>query len=495
MPLHPPFTRVGARLAQAGASTDIQLHGRTDNKMNVTQTSSEGLKREFKVVVPAGQIAEKVLSRLTEVARTATMPGFRPGKVPLPLLRKRFGTSVMSEVVEAVVNDGAKNAIEENKLRPALQPRINITSFAEGQDLEFTVAIETLPDFEVGDLAGIAIERPVAPVADDEVDTAIKSIAAQQNSTEPAEEGHQAAGGEVVVIDFLGKIGGVPFDGGKGEDYPLTLGSGSFIPGFEDQLIGAKAGEGREVKVKFPDDYSPPLGGQDAEFDVTVKEVRKIKEATIDDALAKSVGQESLEKLRETVKDEIAKRHQSLSRAHAKRKLLDALAASHDFPVPPGMLDLEFDGIWKQIEKDRSEGRTDPDDAGKTEDQIKAEYRAIAERRVRLGLLIAEIGKKNNITVSQQDINKAMIEEARRFPGQEHLVVQYFQKNPQAVEGLRAPIYEDKVIDFILELAKVTDKSVTMDELRSDPDAPAAAEGGADEAKPKRKSRKAADKE
>jgi trigger factor len=464
--------------------------------MNVTQTSSEGLKREFKVVVPAGQIADKVLSRLTEVARTATMPGFRPGKVPLPLLRKRFGTSVMSEVVEAAVNDGAKSAIDEHKLRPALQPRINITSFAEGGDLEFTVAVETLPDVEVTDLATIAIERPVAPVADEEVDNAIKSIAAQQNSTEEAPEGHQAASGEVVVIDFLGKIDGVPFDGGKGEDYALTLGSGNFVPGFEDQLIGAKAGEGRVVRIKFPDDYAAPLAGKDAEFDVTVKGVRTIKEAAIDDALAKAIGQDSLEALKTTVKGEIEKRHQALSRAHAKRKLLDELAVRHDFAVPVGMLDMEFDGIWKQIEKDRAEGRIDPDDAGKSEDELKVEYRAIAERRVRLGLLIAEIGKKNNITVAQQDINKAMIEEARRFPGQEHLVIQYFQKNPQAADGLRAPIFEDKVIDFILELAKVSDREVTMDELRKDPDAAPAEPVEAEDAKPKRKSRKAAaDKE
>jgi len=467
--------------------------------MNVTQTSTEGLKHEFKVVVPAGQIAEKVLSRLTEVGKTASMPGFRPGKVPMPMLKKRFGSSVISEVVEAAVNDGARTAMDEHKLRPALQPRINITAFDEGKDLEFTVAVEALPDVEVGDLGAIAIERPIAPVVDDEIEEALKSIAAQQNSTEEADAGHAAASGEVVVIDFLGKVDGVPFEGGKGEAYPLNLGSGSFIPGFEDQLIGIKAGESRLVKVKFPDDYSPPLNGKDAEFDVTAKEVRRVKEAAVDDALAKTVGQESLATLREAIKGEIEKRHASLSRAHAKRHLLDELAARHDFAVPPGMLDMEFDGIWKTIEQDRQAGKADPDDAGKSEDELKAEYRAIAERRVRLGLLIAEIGKTNNITVAQQDLNKAMIEEARRFPGQEHLVIQYFQKNQQAVDGLRAPIFEDKVVDFILELAKVTDKTVTMDELRKDPDASpetkdAAAAGDTDDAKPKRK-KKAADTE
>ncbi len=439
--------------------------------MQVTQTSAEGLKHEFKVTVPAGQIAEKVLSRLSEVARTATLPGFRAGKVPMPLLKKRYGNSVTAEVVEEAVNDGARHALDEHKLRPALQPQINITAYADGKDLEFTVAVEALPEVEVMDLATIAIERPVAPVDDSEIDDALKTIAARHETTEKIEGDHAAANGDVVVIDFLGKLDGAPFDGGKGEDYPLRLGSGNFVPGFEDQLVGAKVGEQRVVKVKFPDDYSPGLAGKDAEFDVTVKELRRVVAKAIDDELAKAVGQDSLVALRDAVKSEIESRHASFSRAHAKRKLLDVLAEKHSFAVPAGMLDLEFDGIWRAIEQDRAQGRTDPADAGKSDDELKAEYRAIAERRVRLGLLIAEIGKKNNITVSQQDMNKAMVEEARRFPGQEHLVIQYFQKNPQAVEGLRAPIFEDKVVTFILELAKVTDKTVTFEELRRDPDA------------------------
>lgn len=465
--------------------------------MQVTQTSAEGLKHEFKVIVPAGQIETKVKTRLSEVAQTASLPGFRPGKVPLPLLRKRYGASVTSEVVEAAINDGARQAIDEHKLRPALQPQINVTAFAEGKDLEFTVAVEALPEVEVMDLATVAVERPVAPVGDDEIEDALKSIAAQQNTTEAAEAGHGAEGGEVVVIDFVGKIDGVPFDGGKGEAYPLTLNSGSFVPGFEDQLIGAKAGDQKVVKVTFPDDYSPGLAGKDAEFDVTVKEVRRVVTKAIDDELAKAVGQESLAALREAVKGEIEKRHAAMSRAHVKRKLLDVLAANHSFAVPPGMLELEFDGIWKSIERDRAQGQTDPADAGKSDDELKAEYRSIAERRVRLGLLIAEIGKRNNIAVAQQDLNKAMIEEARRFPGQEHLVIQYFQKNPQAVDGLRAPIFEDKVVDFILELAKVTDVPATLDALRRDPDAPAEAAAAGGEAKSKtkakRKSAKASD--
>jgi trigger factor len=408
----------------------------------------------------------------------------------MPLLKKRFGASVTSEVVEAAVNDGARQAIDDHKLRPALQPQINITNYKEGGDLEFTVAVETLPEVEIMDLGTIAIERPTAPVEDSEVDDALQSIAAQHESTETIEGDHAAANDDVAVIDFLGKIDGVPFDGGKGEGYPLRLGSGSFVPGFEEQLVGAKTGEMRVVKITFPEDYSPGLAGKDAEFDVTVKELRRVVAKAIDDDLAKAVGEESLATLRNAVKGEIEKRHSLMSRAHAKRRLLDLLAEKHDFQVPPGMLDMEFNGIWSAIEQDRARGRVDPGDAGKSDDELKAEYRKIAERRVKLGLVIAEIGKKNNITVNQQDLNKALMEEARRYPGQEHLVIQYFQKNPQAIENLRAPIFEDKVIDFILELAKVTDKPVSFDELRRDPDA-APEEGeaasGEEKAKPKRK--------
>lgn len=458
--------------------------------MQVTQTSAEGLKHEFKVTVPAGHIAEKVLSRLTEVAATATLPGFRPGKVPMPMLKKRYGPSVTSEVVEAAVNDGTRQAIDDHKLRPALQPQINITSYKEGGDLEFTVAVEALPEVEVTDLSALSIERPIAAVDDSEIDEALKSIAAQQEGTEAIAGDHAAANDDIAVIDFLGKVDGVPFDGGKGEGYPLRLGSGSFVPGFEDQLVGAKTGDMRVVKIKFPEDYSPGLASKDAEFDVTVKELRRVVPKAIDDEMAKSIGQESLASLRDAVKQEIEGRHTQFSRAHAKRALLDVLADRHDFALPPGMLDLEFNGIWNAIEQDRKAGRADPADEGKSDDDLKAEYRKIAERRVKLGLVIAEIGKKNNIQISQQDLNKAMIDEARRYPGQEHLVIQYFQKNPQAVEGLRAPIFEDKVIDFILELAKVTDKSVSFDELRKDPDELAEgkeAASGEEKGKPKRK--------
>jgi len=440
--------------------------------MQVTKTNADGLKHEFKVVIPAGQIEEKVQTRLVEVGQTVRIPGFRPGKVPMGILKKKYGPSIMGEVLEAAVNDGARHACDENKLRPALQPKIEITSYAEGGDLEFTVAVETLPDVAIMDLGTLTLEKPVTAVDDAELDEALKSIAARREQTEAAAADQAAVSGDVVVIDFLGKLDGVPFDGGKAEGYSLKLGSNSFIPGFEEQLVGVKAGDERVVSVTFPAEYgNADLAGKPTEFDIKVHEVRQVVPAVIDDELAKSLGLDDLAALKTAVREEIEREYAGLSRIHLKRSLLDALAAGHDFGVPLGMVDLEFDAIWKQIEADKTAGKLDEADAAKSEDELKAEYRTISERRVRLGLLLSEIGRQNNITISQEDINKAVMNEARRFPGQEHMVFQYYQKNEEALESLRAPIFEDKVIDFVLELAKVTDKPVSIEVLRADPDA------------------------
>jgi trigger factor len=440
--------------------------------MQVTKTNADGLKHEFKVVIPAGQLEEKVQTRLVEVGQTVRIPGFRPGKVPMGILKKKYGPSIMGEVLEAAVNDGARHACEENKLRPALQPKIEITSYTEGGDLEFTVAVETLPEVAIMDLATLSLEKPVTPVDDAQLDEALLSIAARSEKTEAAPAEQAAVSGDVVVIDFLGKLEGVPFDGGKAEGYSLKLGSNSFIPGFEEQLIGVKAGDERVVSVTFPAEYgNADLAGKPTEFDIKVHEVRQVVPAVIDDELAKNLGLDDLAALKTAIREEIEREYNGLSRVHLKRSLLDALAAGHDFGVPLGMVELEFDAIWKQIEADKTAGKLDEADAAKSEDDLKAEYRTISERRVRLGLLLSEIGRQNNITISQEDINKAVMNEARRFPGQEHMVFQYYQKNEEALESLRAPIFEDKVIDFVLELAKVTDKSVSLEELRADPDA------------------------
>lgn len=462
--------------------------------MQVIKNSSEGLKQHFTVTIPAGQIATEMDTKLAEVGRTVRIPGFRPGKVPMTLLRKKYGPSVMGEVVENAVNDGARQAIADHDLRPALRPEIAITSYQEGGDLEFTVQVEVLPEVEVQDLASLKLERPVAEVSDEVVDEALERIASRRETTEPAAKSHKAKSGDVVNIDFEGSVDGVAFDGGKAEGYDLKLGSNSFIPGFEEQLVGVKQGDKTVVKVTFPAEYGAEhLAGKDAEFAITVHEVKTVTPAKVDDELAKQLGMEDLAKLRQSVKEEIERDYASMSRAHLKRHLLDALAEGHSFEVPKGMVDLEFDAIWKQVEEDRKQGRVDPSDEGKSDDELKGEYRSIAERRVRLGLLLSEVGRKNNVQISQEDLNRAVIAEARNYPGQEHLVIQYYQKNPDAKEALRAPIFEEKVVDFIIELAKITEKKVSVDDLRADPDE--VTTESKKEAKPKAKAKAKAAKE
>ncbi len=465
--------------------------------MQVTEINADGLKHEFKVVVPAAQLETRTSDRLAEIARTVKMPGFRPGKVPMKIVRQKYGASIMGEVLEQAVNDGAGKAITDKGLRPAVQPKVEITSFTEGADLEFTVAVEVLPEIKPMEFGKIEIEREKAKVPDEEIDETLMRIAERNETSEPVKRA--AKSGDIAVIDFVGKQDGVAFPGGSAEDYQLKLGSGTFIPGFEDQLVGKKAGEEVVVTVTFPEAYgNGELAGKPAEFDVKVKEVRAAKPADLDDELAKKVGLDSLDALKAAIREEMGRELDSISRAKAKRGLLDVLAANHDFPVPGAMVDQEFDAIWKQVENERQSGRADPADAGKSDDELKDEYRSLSERRVRLGLLLAEVGRANEITVTQDDLNKALIEEARRYPGQEHLVFQYYKGNPDALNALRAPIFEDKVVDFILELAKVTDKDVSAADLRKDPDETSEAPSGeaqAAEAKPKKKAakKKAAD--
>ncbi len=455
--------------------------------MQVTETNADGLKREFKVVVPAAQLEARTETRLAEIAREVKLPGFRPGKVPLKIVRQKYGASILGEVLEAAVNEGTGSAIQEKGLKPAMQPKVEITSYAEGKDLEFTVALEILPEITAMDFATLSLEREKAQVPEAEIADTLKRIAERHESSETVERA--SAAGDVVVIDFVGKKDGEAFPGGSAQGYSLKLGSNTFIPGFEDQLVGKKAGESAVVDVTFPEGYgNEELAGKPAQFDVTVHEVREPKAAEIDDELAKKVGMDGLDALKQAIKDEITRELDGIARTKLKRALLDQLAANHDFEVPAGMVDQEFEAIWKQVEQDKEAGRLDPSDAGKDDDTLKADYRALAERRVRLGLLLADVGQKNEVTVTQDDVNKALIEEARRFPGQEHLVFQYYKSNPDALNSLRAPIFEDKVIDFILELAKVADKEVSVEDLRKDPDA--ADEGKAEEAKPKKKATK-----
>jgi trigger factor len=408
------------------------------------------------------------------------------------ILRKKYGPSVLSEVVEGAVSDGTEQAIKDHALRPALQPKVEITSFSEGGDLEFTIAVEILPEVEVADLTQIALERPVIEVGDEQVADALNRIAHGQERTEPHAEGTAAAQGDVVVIDFEGRVGGKIFPGGAAKDFSLKLGSNMFVPGFEDQLIGAKVGDSKVVAVTFPADYGKTeLNGQDAEFDVTVRDVRRPVATEVNDDLAKAVGLDDLATLKDQVRADIAEQYAGLSRDQVKRRLMDALADLHSFAVPEGMVTVEFDAIWAQVERDKAEGRQDPEDAAKDDEVLKAEYRAIAERRVRLGLVLSEVGRRNNVTVGQDDLNRALIAQARSYPGQEQAIISYYQKHPDALNALRAPIFEEKVVDFIIGQAKVTDKPVSLAALTADEGAVEAAAEPA--AKPKKASRKKAE--
>lgn len=439
--------------------------------MQVTETNVDGLKREFKIIVPADEIQNKMEGRLKELSSQIRMPGFRPGKVPLSLMKKKYGPSVMGEVLEATVQDSTQKTLSERDLKPAMQPKIEIVSFDDGKDLEFTLAVELLPDIGEFDFGKVELERPKVAVSEQEVDDALKRIAENRKTSEEVTSKRKSKKGDILEIDFVGRIGGEEFQGGKGEGYDLELGSGTFIPGFEDQLVGAKAGDHTTVTVTFPEDYhAKDLAGKEAEFEVTVKALKEPKVPDIDDAFAESVGMENLEALRKAVRDQIEKEYASVARNRVKRQLLDKLAEMADFDVPPGMVDMEFDAIWKQIEEAKQNDDLDEEDKGKSDDELKAEYRALAERRVRLGLLLADVGQKNNIQVTQEDLNRAIMQEAMRFPGQEQAVFQYFQNNEQALNQLRAPIYEDKVVDYILELAKVEEKEVTPEELTAEPE-------------------------
>lgn len=439
--------------------------------MQITETSAEGLRRDFKVVITAQDIESRVQTRLTEVGKTVKIPGFRPGKVPMPILKQRYGQSVMGEVLEAAVNDGAQQAVSDNNLRPALQPKIEVLKFDPGQDLEFAVQVELLPEIEPADLSAVEIEKPVAAVAEDAVTEALSRLSKGRRTTEKVEDDRAAALGDILLIDFDGSVDGEKRPGMKGDDYELELGSGSFIPGFEDQLVGAKAGSDVTVTVTFPAEYhAAELAGKDAVFEVKVKELRVGKDAELNDDLAKSFGFDDLEALKTAIKERTEGEYGQTSRLRAKRSLLDKLAELHSFEVPAGMVEIEFDQIWKRLQEELARGGADAEDEGKDEEALKAEYRDIAVRRVRLGLLLSEIGRRNNISVTREELQKAMFDEVRRYPGQEQQVFEFFQKNPQAVESLRAPIYEDKVVDFILGTVKVNEVTVPVEELMRDPD-------------------------
>ena len=441
--------------------------------MQVTETSSSGLKRELKVVVGQGELSERYTSRLDQVQGQIQLKGFRKGKVPIAHIKKLYGRSVMAEVVQQAVEETSRKAVEERKERPAHQPSIDFTEDKEeiervlsGKgDLAYTMSFEILPSITVTDLTALKLEREVADVADEAVDKAVAELVERSIKHEP-EADKAADKGDRLTIDFVGRIDGVEFEGGKGDGVSLVVGEGQFIPGFVEGLEGAKAGEERLVKVKFPDDYpGKEVAGKDAEFTVQVKEVAKPVRPELNDEFAKTLGAQSVDNLKELVRGKIAGEYAAMARMKLKRQTLDALDTAHEFALPETLVTGEFDGIWKRFTQSlEAEGKTVAD-AGKTEEELKAEYRKIAERRVRLGLVIGEIGDKQKLQVSQDELKRALIEQARRYPGQERFVYEYYEKNPAALVELRAPIFEDKVIDHIVEQAKPVDKKVTAEEL------------------------------
>lgn len=430
--------------------------------MQVTELSAEGLKRQFKIVVPASDLSAKVDERLAELAKTAQMPGFRVGKVPVGLLKKQYGQALFGEALEQAVNSSTAKAIEDRGLKPALQPRVDLKTLEEGKDVEFEVVIEVLPEIGKLDFSEVELERLKAAIPDKDVEDAIERIAKANREQKPVDPPRPAQKGDAIKIDFVGSVDGVEFPGGAAQDYTLELGSGSFIPGFEDQLVGAEVGKTVDVKVTFPADYgNAELAGKDAVFKCTIKEILEFVDKPADDELAKKNNFENLDAMRKAVADRIGQDYAQVSRTMIKRQLLDKLADTHKFEVPEGLVEGEFNAIWQRIEEAKKAGQKIDDD----EEKMKKEYREIAERRVRLGLLLADVGRSNSIDVTPEELNQAVMREAMRYPGQERQVLEFYGKNAELKERLRMPIFEEKTVDFILELAKVNEKSVTPEEL------------------------------
>ncbi len=442
--------------------------------MQVVEKSNEGLSRVLEVTVPQKELTDQLDAKIAEVGPRLRIKGFRPGKVPPAHVRKMFGKELMSEIVQDTLNASPQKALDEAKIRPAAPADLDLKSdmdkvIAGEADLAFEMAVEVMPEFDPIDPATLELKRPVYTADDEEVQAALKNIAAQNRTYEPkGGKAPKAADGDQVVIDFVGRVDGEAFQGGAAEDHALVLGSNTFIPGFEEQLVGVKAGDTKTVAVTFPEEYGAAhLAGKAAEFEVTVKEVRAAKDgdAQVDDEFAKKLGFDSAEKLTDAVRDQLNRPYNEASRFKLKRALLDALDEKHDFPLPEKMVENEFNSIWKQVEADKEAGNLPPEDAKKSDKKLKEEYRKIAERRVRLGLVLAEIGRRNNIQVTNEELNAAVNDQARQNPQFAKQIFEYYQRNPGAAAQLRAPIYEEKVCDMIFRVAKVEEEAVTKEAL------------------------------
>ena len=445
--------------------------------MQVVEKSNEGLSRVIAVTIPVAELNQKLDAKLKEVAPQMKLKGFRPGKVPMSHVKKTFGRDLMGEIVNDALNSSSQKALDDAKVRPAAPAEMKLTSdmdkvIAGTEDLAYEMALEVMPDFTPVDVKTLKLKRPTYEASDADLDEALTELAGQAKSYEDKKgKTVKAAEGDEVTIDFLGKLDGEPFEGGAAEDAQLVIGSNRFIPGFEEQLKGAKVGEEKVLNVTFPEDYQAKhLAGKAVTFDVTVKAIKAEAPAVVDEDFAKRIGLESLDKLKELLRDNLNQQYKGAARFKLKRALLDELDKGHDFPLPPKMVEAEFEGIWGQVQADKEAGRLPEEDAKKTEKKLKDEYRKIAERRVRLGLVLAEIGRANNVQVTDQELNNAIMNEARNYPGQERQVLDFYRQNPNAAAQMRAPIYEEKVCDLIFDQAKVTDTKITKEELLKEED-------------------------
>ncbi|GGD77736.1 trigger factor [Croceicoccus mobilis] len=437
--------------------------------MQISETKNDGLARAYTVTIPAAEISGAVDAEIKKIAPQVRMPGFRPGKVPANLVKKMHGEAIHADVLNKTVRESVDKVMAENKLRPAMQPAVSLgEDYEEGKDAEVSIELEILPEIETPSIDGLKLEKLVVPVEDSAVDEAVENFASQQKSFEDAKKTHKAAEGDQLIIDFVGKLDGEEFEGGKAEDAPLEIGSGRFIPGFEEQLTGVKTGDEKTITVTFPEDYpAEHLAGKEATFDVTVKAVKVAAETKIDDEFAKSLGLEGLDKLKELLKGQLQQETEGLTRTQMKRQLLDQLAAGHDFAVPGQMVEAEFGQIWQQLQQEAVR-EEDPEAALKEIEDEKDDYRKIAERRVRLGLLLSEIGQANGVEVSSQEMNMLLQQAAQQYrPEDRQRFVEYVQSEPMAAAQLRAPLYEDKVVDFLFDKAEVTEREVTKEELQA----------------------------
>ncbi|MCW2369872.1 trigger factor [Sphingobium sp. B11D3D] len=437
--------------------------------MQIVETLNEGLKRAYTLTVTAKDIDARVEEEVKSIAPQVRMPGFRPGKVPANLVRKMHGPALQREALDKSIREGVEKVIAENKLRPAMQPSVELTAdYEDGKDAEVKVALEILPEVPAPKIEGIKLERLVVDVTDEQIDEAVGRLAAQSQRYEDAPKTAKAKEGDQVVMDFVGKVDGVAFEGGTGSDMAIAIGSGNLIPGFEDQLVGVKTGDEKTINVTFPAEYgSKELAGKDATFDLVIKAVKNPVEKPADDEFAKQLGLESLEKLRELFKAQIEQEHGNLTRTYMKRQLLDQLAAGHDFEVPPGMVEAEFGQIWQQLEHEAGH-EEDPEAALKEMEADRDDYRKIAERRVRLGLLLSEIGQANGVEITQAEMNRLVAQAAQQYaPQDRERFVEYVRNEPMAAAQLRAPLYEDKVVDYLFEKADVSERTVARADLEA----------------------------